>query len=304
MVRSGPSTVTVQLQPGSRALEIVQVVVLALIRGLAEFLPVDPAGHFLLVSRILGWPAEGVIFLAAAQLGMLVAVLVYFWRDVGNMLYGLVSPLLGRIGDETRLFWNVVIATVPLAAAFFLLTEIDSGGGDALLDYVLRNPVAIGAAAVIFAILLWLADALAPQAAQLRDLGLLGALFIGIAQVLALIPGASRAGIAITAGRLLGLERDEAARFSFLLAIPATAGIAILIGREVVRTPGLELPTGTLVALAVAFVAAIGAIALVMAWVRRGSYLPFVIYRLLLGAVLIYWFFDPAGAPSEVLPVE
>ncbi|MGF1624080.1 MAG: undecaprenyl-diphosphate phosphatase [Alphaproteobacteria bacterium] len=276
-------------------MDIEQIIALALIQGLTEFLPISSSGHLVVTSRIIGWPDQGLSFDVAVHVGTLLAVLVYFWRDVGRMIYGLFSPLWGRAGEETRLVWNVIVATIPLAVAGFLLSQV-MGGGDGILDYVLRNPVVNGGAFIVFGLLLWLADMLGPRVAQVRDLGPMGALFIGLAQVLALIPGTSRAGITITAARLLGYDRDEAARFSFLLAIPAIAGAGFIIGRGLVQGGEVAVTQGALIGLVIAFAAALLAIAGLMAWVRRASYLPFVIYRILFGAFLIYWFYDPAAA--------
>ena len=278
-------------------MDIVQVVVLALIQGLTEFLPISSSGHLVVTSQIIGWPDQGMRFDVAVHVGTLLAVVVYFWRDMGRMVYGLFSPLWGRAGEETRLFWNVFVGTIPLALAGFLLSQVEATS-NGVLDYVLRNPVVNGGAFIVFGCVLWLADALAPRVAKVRDMGPMGALFIGLAQVLALIPGTSRAGITITAARLLGYDRDEAARFSFLLAIPAIAGAGFVIGRELVQQGDLALTHDALIGAAIAFAAAMLAIALLMAWVRRASYLPFVIYRILFGAFLIYWFYDPASAAS------
>lgn len=274
-------------------LDIVQVVILALVQGLTEFLPISSSGHLVVTSQIVGWPDQGLPFDVAVHVGTLAAVLVYFWRDVGRMIYGLFSPLIGRVGDETRLVWNVIVGTIPLVVAGFLLSEA-TAGDEGMLSGLLRDPVVIGGASIVFGFVLWIADALAPQDGDLRDMGLFGALMVGLAQVLALIPGTSRAGITITAARLLGYDRDEAARFSFLLAMPAIAGAGFLTGRELMETADIALTQDVIIGAAIAFVAALLAIAGLMAWVRRASYLPFIIYRILFGAFLIYWFYQPA----------
>ena len=280
-----------QLQ--GKFLDIIQVVVLALVQGLTEFLPISSSGHLVVTSQIIGWLDQGLPFDVAVHVGTLAAVLVYFWRDIGRMIYGLFSPLIGRVGEETRLVWNVIVGTVPLIAAGFLLAQLTAGGEGTLVS-LLRDPIVIGGASIVFGVVLWLADVLAPREGELRDMSLFGALLIGLAQVLALIPGTSRSGITITAARLLGYDRNEAARFSFLLAIPAIAGAGCLIGRELLEGADIALTQDVLIGAAVAFVAALLAIAALMAWVRRASYLPFVIYRILFGAFLIYWFSQPA----------
>lgn len=277
-------------------MDIVQVVVLALVQGLTEFLPISSSGHLVVASSILGWPDQGLPFDVAVHVGTLLAVLVYFWRDVGRMTYGLFSPLWGRAGEETRLVWNVIVGTIPLVVAGYALVQV-LDEGSILLDTYLRNPVVIGATSIGFAIVLWLADSLGRRVAEVRDMGLLGAFFVGLCQVLSLIPGTSRAGITITAARLLGYSRDEAARFSFLLAIPAIAGAGFLAGEALMDAGDLALSMDALVGLALSFAAALGAIAALLAWVRRASFLPFILYRILFGAFLIWWF-GYGGAPA------
>lgn len=267
-------------------MDVIEVLVPALVRGLAELLPVGPTEHLLVLDRLAGWTERGPARVAAAQAGVLAAVIAYFWRDAGRLAYGLASPLWGRFGDEARLFWNLVLATLPLFLAAFLLIEADAGGG---VSALLLDPVVLAGAVILFALLLWLADALAPQTEQVREIGPLGALFVGLVQVLGLVPGVSRTGVAITAARLLGCERDEAARFALLLAIPVAAGTAMLAGRAAWTAAGSLPVVDMLVAAAAAFAAGLAGIALLMAVSRRGSFLPFVLYRLLLGALLVYW---------------
>lgn len=268
-------------------MDIIQVVVLALVQGLTEFLPISSSGHLVVTSQIIGWADQGLEFDIAVHVGTLLAVAIYFWRDIGRMIYGLFSPLCGKAGDETRLVWNVIVASIPLVITGYLASEVG-------VEVLLRDPIIIGAASIVFGVVLWLADVAAPRDREVRDMGVLGALFIGLSQVLALIPGTSRSGITMTAARLLGYDRDESARFSFLLAIPAIAGAGIIGGKEIMDAGDFALTQDALVGLALSFVAAMLAIALLMAWVRRASFLPFVIYRILFGAFLIYWFADPA----------
>ncbi|MEZ5667394.1 MAG: undecaprenyl-diphosphate phosphatase [Alphaproteobacteria bacterium] len=270
-------------------MDIIQVIVLALVQGATEYLPISSSGHLVVTSQILGWPDQGLTFDIAVHVGTLAAVLVYFWRDVGRMAYGLVSPLLGRAGAESRLVWNVIVGTLPLVAAGYALAKVNESD-PAFINQTLRDPVVIGAASIGFGIVLWLADRLAPRDATLRDMGPAGALFVGLAQVLALVPGTSRAGITITAARLLGYERTEAARFSLLLAIPAIAGAGILAGKDLMEAGDIAVTQDALIGAALSFAAALVAIWLMLAWVRRASYLPFVIYRIAFGAFLIWWF--------------
>ncbi len=261
-------------------MEFSQVIVLALVQGLTEFLPVSSSAHLILLPYFADWPDQGLTFDVAVHVGTLAAVVLYFRRELSRMLRDWVESMRQRRAvGESRMLWFIVLATLPAGAAGLLL-ELTVPGG-------LRSPLLIAGATVGFGLLLWWADAASNQSRDESGIGIKDAIYIGLAQALALIPGTSRSGITITAGRALGLSRAAAARFSFLLSIPVIvlAGGAKLwsaIGAAE-ATPWGALLLGTLVA----FVSAYVCIHFFLKIITRISLLPFVIYRLLLGGVIL-----------------
>ncbi len=260
-------------------MSIEQIIVLALIQGITEFLPISSSGHLILVPALTGWEDQGVVVDVMTHMGSLLAVLVYFWRDVVSLLRGLLVLVTGRLTPEGRMALYIGAGTVPIVI-FGALLKL-TGLSDAM-----RSPVLVAWNAIIFGVLLYLADSFGRFRRTIDDIDLKSAMAIGAAQALALVPGTSRSGITMTAGRALGFDRSDAARFSFLLSIPATAAAGVLIIGDALekRQPiGLDaVITGGLT-----FLTALAAIAFLMAIIRRHSFLPFVIYRVLLGAVLL-----------------
>lgn len=259
-----------------------QALVLALIQGLTEFLPISSSAHLLFPSLLLGWPDQGLAFDVAVHVGTLFAVVMYFRRELLDLLSGLLQGVAARQMNPACM--DVVflaIASAPIVVAGLLL----SGSVDALR----RIPVII-AATVFFALVLAWADRRATVATEQRVSGWLAALTIGAAQVLALIPGTSRSGITITAGLFLGLTREAASRFAFLLSIPVIAGAGLLKGIELLNSSeSVEWFVLTL-GVVVAWLSAYLCIALFLRLVNRVGMMPFVVYRLLLGGLLLaFW---------------
>lgn len=215
----------------------------------------------------------------AVHVGTLGAVMIYFWRDLWNMALGLTRTLKGRRDPGARLAWHVVVATVPVVIAGFLVNRYYA---DAL-----RSVSVIAWATLGFGIVLFIADKTGMTLRRLEHLGLSDALVIGFAQVLALIPGTSRSGITMSAARVLGMERGDAARFSMLLSIPTILGAGILKGWELYESGDAALTGTVMVAAALSFIAALIAIFALMAWLRRSTFTPFVIYRIALGVGLL-----------------
>jgi len=260
-----------------------QIVVLALVQGITEFLPISSSGHLILVPIVTNWPDQGLLFDVAVHVGSLGAVLIYFRHDVLQILRGFPALLRSDRLDNprSRLLLLVAIGTVPVIAAGVLLKAF---GTD-----VLRSAAVIGWTMLIFGVVLYLVDRWRPDEATLERMTFGGALFIGLAQVLALIPGTSRAGITMTAARWLGYRRDEAARFSLLLSIPTILAAGGLLTLDVIEAENLQVGQDILLATGLALVAALTAITLMMRWLQHASYTPFVVYRCLLGvALLIY----------------
>jgi undecaprenyl-diphosphatase len=256
-------------------MDYTQAVVLGIVQGLTEFLPVSSSGHLILVPRVLGWPDQGLAVDAAVHLGTLGALLAYFRRE----LVALVSGTLSR-----RLAFALVLATVPAGLAGLVL--------DRLIETHLRSPLVVAAATAFWALVMEFADrrAAAPSTTgePLERVGVGRALAVGCAQALALIPGTSRSGITITAGLLGGLDRATAARFAFLLGIPITAAAGLVKTVQLFR---LGLPPGETGPLAGAVLAAFlsgwAAVWFLVTYLRRRSLRPFVIYRLILAAAIL-----------------
>ena len=255
-----------------------QIVLLALVQGITEFLPISSSGHLILLPKVMGWHDQGLITDVMVHMGSFLAVVVYFWRDILGMLQGLFELLRGRLTPAGRLALLIIIGTIP-AVAFGLFMKL-SGLQDSL-----RFPLLIAINAVLFGLVMLVADKLGRQARTAEELGVVEALVIGVAQAVAIIPGVSRSGITMSAGRLHGLKRTEAARFSFLLGIPAIAGAGVLVLGEAVEK-GVTISGDAILAGVLTFFVALAAIAFLMKIITRAGLVPFVIYRFVLAAVL------------------
>lgn len=260
---------------------LLQVVVLAIVQGITEFLPISSSAHLILIPALTPWSDQGLAFDLSVHAGTLTAVLLYFRRDVARLTVdGLASLGRRRHVGQSRLAWGVVIGTIPVGL-FGLAFEHD-------IETVLRSPEVIAATTLIFGVLLGIADRRAPRSTRsVETLTLTDAVWIGLAQALALIPGTSRSGITMTAGLFLNLSREAAARFSFLLAIPVTALAALLKLGQVVaegtRVPWFDFLLGY----ALSAVMALLVIHFFLALLGRLGFMPYVIYRLVLGAALV-----------------
>jgi undecaprenyl-diphosphatase len=260
---------------------LLQVIVLALIQGLTEFLPISSSAHLILGGRAFGWPEQGLVFDVATHLGTLIAVLIYFRRDLWRMgLACLHAPTSPEETQARRLAGLIVIASLPALLIGYLASD--------LVEHLLRDLRVIAYATIGFGLLLWWADARGPRDRSLGELRWNHALIVGLAQVLALIPGTSRSGITITAGRFLGLDAHAAARFSFLLSVPiigaAGAYGALRVWTGDAQIDWFEFALGAGIAALVGW----ACIAVFLALVRRIGLMPFVIYRLVLGVVLLF----------------
>lgn len=257
-----------------------QVLILAVIQGLTEYLPISSSAHLVLVPRMLGWSDQGLVFDVAVHFGSLLAVLYYFRHEVWRMLCAWLRSLGGGDADQDSLLaWWIIIGTLPVIAVGFLFqSDIEDS---------LRAPWIVASASIFFGILLWVADRGTGQTRDEYDLKLKDVLIIGCSQVLALIPGTSRSGITITLGLFLGLKRKAAARFSFLLAIPVIFGSGVL---QTVRMFTEASPIGWSELLLGILLSALSAglcIHYFLRLVENIGMLPFVIYRVLLGLVIL-----------------
>jgi undecaprenyl-diphosphatase len=264
-------------------MSITQVLLLALLQGLTEFLPISSSGHLILMPALLGWRDQGLAFDVAVHFGTLLAVVSFFRRDLLRMTLSWFRGFAGRSWDEDgRLAWWVLIGTIPVGLSGLLLKG--------LIELHLRTPLLIAWTTLVFGVLLWIADRLAKQNRDERSLTLVPVLMIGVAQAIALVPGTSRSGITITAGLMLGMTRQAAARFSFLLSIPV---IVLAGGLETLELLSGDAPfdaTILLLATASSAVIAFLTIHLFLRWVGRIGMAPFAIYRILLGAYLLWHF--------------
>jgi undecaprenyl-diphosphatase len=264
-----------------------QIVVLAIVQGITEFLPISSSGHLILVPHVTGWPDQGLAIDAASHLGTLAAVLIYFWRDVWQLITGFFRLVGGRRDASGKpdpwglLAVYIIIGTIPVVIVGFLIDRYVGEG--------LRKLEIIAWTMPIFGIVLYLADRFGATLKRIEDLRLGNAVIIGCAQCLALIPGISRSGITMVMARMLNFQRAEAARFSFLLSIPASAAAGLLESYKIYESGNVAVAHDAALVVLLTALAGLGAIAFLMAWLRRATFTPFVIYRLLLGAALLYF---------------
>ncbi len=261
---------------------LLHILVIALVQGITEFLPVSSSGHLVAVPALTGWADQGGVIDVAVHVGTLVAVMLYFRRDLAEMVTGLARARRKDGDPGARLLGYLLLATVPIVIAGALVEW--SGLRDRL-----RGIEVVGWATIIFGLVLYAADHLGMKLRRLEHLTAGGAILIGLAQVLALIPGVSRAGITITAARALGFERRDAARFAMLLSIPTIIAAGTLGAIEIYRAGDLSVGLDALLAAAFSCLAALGAIAVLMAWLRHASFTPFIIYRVAIGSALLTW---------------
>lgn len=259
--------------------------VLALVQGLTEFLPISSSAHLILPSQVLGWEDQGLAFDVAVHVGTLLAIILYFRVEIIALAKAWFASFKGRsqlaveTAQQARLAWLIVLATIPAGLAGVLLNDF--------ISEHLRSTLVIATTTITFGLLLWFSDNHGARNRSLEQIDLKSAMIIGVSQALALIPGTSRSGITMTAALLLGLTRDAAARFSFLLSVPLIAAAGMLKTKEL-----LETGTDTqlqLVAFAtvVAFVSAYLCIHFFLRFLERIGFMPFVVYRLCLGTILL-----------------
>lgn len=258
----------------------IHIIILALVQGITEFLPISSSGHLVLVPFFGGWEDQGMLMDVAVHVGTLGAVMIYFWRDVWHMIRGLFRAMKGKKDSGARLSLMVILTTIPVICAGFLLNKYIGEG--------FRSIEVIGWTTLGFGVLLYISDKVGLTIRRIEHTNVTDAVIIGLAQCLALIPGTSRSGITMTAARFLGYERIDAARFSMLLSIPTILGAGTLKGLELYESGNVQLTNDALFAAGLAFVSALVAIAVMMAWLKRASFTPFCIYRFLLGGGLLY----------------
>lgn len=259
----------------------VEAIILALIQGITEFLPVSSSGHLILGSKLLGWPDQGLAFDVTVHLGSLLAVIIYFRRDIGALALAFFQSLQRRRIDnqQAKLAWSVLLATIPVGLAGLFLGDF--------VEREFRSVTMVAATMLIFAPLLWLADKFGARERDEFAVGIRDILVIGTAQAFALLPGVSRSGITMLAGLGMGLSRNAAARFSFLLSIP----VIILVGA--VKTLELSQSEATInlqplfIGFTVSAVSAYFCIHYFLKFLEKIGFKPFALYLFALAAVLL-----------------
>jgi undecaprenyl-diphosphatase len=258
-----------------------QAIVLGISQGLTEFLPISSTAHTLVVSKLLGWPDPGAAFTAVTQIGTELAVVLYFRRDIVRIIKAWSASLVKvemRSNPDAKMGWYVVIGTIPIGIAGLAFKSS--------IETTARNLWLVAGALIFMGVLLGLADRYASHTKSESDLNPKNAVLFGLGQALALIPGVSRSGATITAGLAMGFKRDVVARYSFLLAIPAVFASAALTAGDISTDSFVNWPA-TIVATIVAFVVGYFVIASLMKYLQTRTFLPFVIYRISLGTLLL-----------------
>ena len=259
-------------------MDFIQILALGIIQGLTEFLPVSSSAHLVLVSIVMGWEDQGLLIDVAAHAGSLLAVLIYFRKELKQMISALSDPSAPDNAETLHLMKAIVVATIPIVVAGLLFSGI--------IETYLRSSYVIAAATILFALLLAYADQLKHDVHDEYKLCWKGILFIGFAQAFALIPGTSRSGVTITAGLMMGLTKVAAARFSFLLSIPT---ILAAISYKLMQLYAMPLSIDYVAMIGVLVLSGVVAYLCIEAFIRFVNIvgmMPFVIYRLILGALL------------------
>jgi len=276
---------------------ILHAIILGIIQGVAEFLPISSSGHLVITPYILNWSYQGLDFDIALHLGTIIAVIAYFWSDwikiIGNAinldsksqpdfdkLIRVASDKKQKTEYPHNLFWIIIFASIPAAIAGYFLEN--------LAEHALRNPLLIAIFLAVFALLLWLAESVGNNTTKIKDIGYAKGFIVGVAQAIALFPGVSRSGVTTTAGLFLNLNRSDATKFSFLLATPAILG-AFLVSLK--NYSAVQIDLAFFIAVATSAIFGFLAIKYLLNFLEKHGFLPFVIYRLAVAAVVIGIYF-------------
>ncbi len=258
-----------------------EAIVLGVVQGLTEFLPISSSAHILIVSQLFGWEDPGAAFTAVSQIGTEMAVILYFrkdiWRIITTWVKSLYAPDLRRHIDA-RMGWYVIIGTIPIAAMGLLFQD--------QIETVARNLWLVSFTLIFFGIILGVADRVGKKTQELEDLNVRDGVLFGIGQAFALIPGVSRSGATISMGLFLGYTREAATRYAFLLAIPAVMASGLYETSKIGEGPSPEWGP-TILATVIAFVIGYLVIAWLIKYISANSYMPFVIYRIVLGILVL-----------------
>lgn len=263
-------------------MDLIKAVVLGVLQGLTEFLPISSSAHLAIFPKFLGWEDPGAAFTAVVQIGTEIAVVLYFWRDIWTIATGWLRGLVSaeaRQEHEWRMGWFVIVGSVPIVVLGLALQD--------LIDSEFRNLWVIGTTLIVLGVVLGVAERVGRKTRPIQELTWGHAVLLGLAQAAALVPGVSRSGATITMGLFLGYERAAATRYAFLLAIPAVVGAGVFNLKEI---PGGQNEYGampTLVGTVVSFVVGLAVIHWLLKYVSTRSYAPFVAYRIGLGSLVL-----------------
>lgn len=262
---------------------LMHLLILSLVQGITEFLPISSSGHLVLVHEYLNTDLADnhydLLIDVAVHIGTLFAVLLYFRSDLITIFRSISFKKTVADDQQSNLCLLILIGSLPVIIAGFLL--------HAIYPQWLRDPLVVGWATIIFGIVLYISDRFFKNERTLETIGLRDALYIGLAQILALIPGTSRSGITMSAARFLGITRTDCARFSLLLGIVAISGAGVLGAKDLLAMGNIMLGFDVLVAVVLSFVSGYISILIMMKWLEKASFTPFVIYRLILGVGLL-----------------
>ena len=265
-------------------MDALQAIVLGIVQGLTEFLPISSSAHLRVVGEVFGWDDPGAAFTAITQIGTEAAVLLYFRHDIARIVVAWLGSLAGRRkGDpDARMGWLIIVGSIPIVALGLLFQDD--------IETTLRDLRIVATALIVFSLILFWADRVGAKQRELKDLTVPHGIGFGFAQAMALIPGVSRSGGTITAGLFLGYSRSAAARYSFLLAVPAVLGSGFFQAYEALTgdVAGEGVSWGpAILATVIAFGVGLTVIAWLLRYLDRGSFTPFVVYRVLLGVLVL-----------------
>ncbi len=256
-----------------------QILLLSFIQGVTEFLPISSSGHLVLVPALCQWKDQGLMMDVAAHIGTLGSVIIYFHKDVVALFKGFFSLLRGQLNDNTRLLFNLIIATIPVVFLGLFFEHVVGGS--------LRSITVIAWVGIIFGVLLYAADKYGKFIETVPDTTMKRAFIYGCAQCVALINGVSRSGACLTVGRFMNYTRTDAARFAFLMSIPTITAAGVLKGYQLIKSGETEMLYDASLMMIFSFIFGFWAISFMMRWLQRASLTPFVVYRILLGIFLL-----------------
>ena len=259
------------------------ILVLAAVQGFTEFLPISSSGHLRILPVLAGWEDQGQSIDIAVHVGTLVAVITYFRQDVIKLIRAFLMPMSEGAAEERRLGWHIITATIPVVIVGGLMYYF--------LQDELRSVLLVAATTILFGILLGYADRYFPVSKNLRGITWVDSIVIGLFQVLSLLPGTSRSGITMTAARMRGLSRSDGAHFSMLLSIPTILGAGTLAIYHMIKVGDVNVGMDALIAAVISCVVAFLSISLLMRWIEKVGFMPFVYYRLALGLLLLWIYF-------------